>query len=271
MQRDYLMNIANKIRIHIIKMIATAGSGHPGGSLSIAEILSYLYFKEMSVFPDNPHNPDRDRFVLSKGHAAPALYAALALKGFFAEDELLTLRKCDSFLQGHPCHLFTPGVDASTGSLGQGLSVAVGMAIGLRYDKSERRVFCLIGDGESQEGQIWEAATTAGFHSLHNLGVFLDYNNLQIDGKVSDIKDITPIKEKWESFRWNTIEIDGHNLDDINRAVSQFNSEKKRPTMIIARTVKGKGVSFMENQVDFHGVAPNKEELQIALKELHNA
>jgi transketolase len=263
-----LKEIARKIRILIIEMLSEAGSGHPGGSLSTADIMSYLYFKEMRVDPKNPELPDRDRFVLSKGHAAPAFYAALALKGFFPETDLHRLRKIDSHLQGHPHRLDTPGVEASTGSLGQGLSMASGMALGHKISKTNVNVYALIGDGESQEGQIWEAAMTAGFRKLDNLCVFLDYNNLQIDGKVSVIKDIAPIKEKWEAFRWNVLEIDGHDLEEIDKAVTHFKSEKERPTMIIAKTVKGKGVSFMENAVDFHGVTPNQEETKIALEEL---
>lgn len=266
-----LTEIARKIRIHIIKMTGTAGSGHPGGSLSIAEILTYLYFKQMKIDPKNPDKKNRDRFVLSKGHAAPALYATLALRGYFPEEKLLTLRKIDSFLQGHPHRLDTPGIEASTGSLGQGLSMACGMAIGYKISHIQSSIYAIIGDGESQEGQIWEAAMAAGFRKLDNLCVFLDYNNLQIDGKVSAIKDIQPIREKWESFLWRVHEIDGHNLYQIEKAVNAFHSEEGKPTMIIARTTKGKGVSFMENQVDFHGVAPSLEEMEIALKELENA
>ena len=263
-----LVEIARQIRIHIIKMTAAAKSGHPGGSLSIADIMAYLFFAEMRLDPDDRERTDRDRFVLSKGHAAPALYATLALRGFFPQKDLISLRKIDSHLQGHPHRLDTPGVEASTGSLGQGLSMACGMALGLRLSNVPANVFCIIGDGESQEGQIWEAAMAAGFRKLSNLCAFLDYNNLQIDGKVTDIKDINPIKAKWESFRWQTLEIDGHDLIQIHSAVRAFKNEKERPTMIVSHTVKGKGVSFMENQVDFHGVAPNEEEKEIALKEL---
>ncbi len=266
-----LKAIARQLRIHIINMLAEAGSGHPGGSLSIADILSYLYFKEMRVDPKNPTWPGRDRFLLSKGHAAPALYAVLAMKGFFPEEDLLSLRKITSHLQGHPHRLDTPGVEASTGSLGQGLSMAVGMAIGCKLSSKDTNVFSIIGDGESQEGQIWEAAMTAGFRKVDNLCVFLDFNDLQIDGKVSEIKDIAPVKNKWEAFNWHVIEIDGHNLDEIEKAVKEFKNIQEKPTMVIAHTVKGKGVSFMENKVDFHGVAPTKEEAEIALKELNNA
>lgn len=268
---NQLSEIAKKMRIHIVKMTAEAGSGHPGGSLSSVEILTYLYFKEMNIDPQNPQKYNRDRFVLSKGHAAPVLYSALALKGFFPEDKLLSLRKINSGLQGHPHRLDTPGVEVSSGSLGQGLSMASGMAIGYKISNISSNIYVLIGDGESQEGQIWEAAMTCGFRKLDNLCAFLDYNNLQIDGKVSDIKDITPIKEKWEAFRWNVIEINGHNFNEIEDAVNNFKLEKAKPTMIVAKTIKGKGVSFMENNVDFHGKVPNEEELAIALKELNNA
>ncbi len=265
---ERLSEIARQIRIHIIKMLAAAGSGHPGGSLSIAEILAYLYFKEMRIDPQNPAKIDRDRFVLSKGHAAPALYASLALRGYFPVPDLLSLRQIASHLQGHPHRIDTPGVEASTGSLGQGLSIAVGMAIGNRISGIDAQIFSIIGDGESQEGQIWEAAMTAGFHRLADLCVFFDYNDLQIDGKVSQIKDIYPVKEKWQAFRWHVLEIDGHNLDEIENAVNSFKAEKQKPTLVIAHTTKGKGVSFMENGVDWHGVAPTKEEAEIALQEL---
>lgn len=265
-----LGDIARKIRIHIIKMIGTAGSGHPGGSLSSAEILTYLYFREMKIDPQNPDLPERDRFILSKGHAAPVLYAALALKGYFPEEQLLSLRKIDSHLQGHPHRLDTPGVEVSTGSLGQGLSMAVGMAMGHKISANPASIYALIGDGESQEGQIWEAAMTAGFRRLDNLCVFLDHNNLQIDGKVSDIKAVMPLKEKWQAFHWHTVEIDGHDFNQIEAAVNQFKQETEKPFMILARTTKGKGVSFMENNVDFHGKAPTAQEMEIALKELQN-
>lgn len=266
-----LVEIARKIRIHIINIIGEAGSGHPGGSLSIADILAYLYFRVMNLNPLNPDKTDRDRFVLSKGHAAPALYSVLALRGYFPEASLLSLRKIDSTFQGHPHRLDTPGVEASTGSLGQGLSMACGMALGYKLSRIPASIYALIGDGESQEGQIWESAMTAGFRKVNNLCVFLDFNNLQIDGKVSDIKDITPIRDKWEAFRWHVQEINGHDLFEIEKAVKAFRAQKEKPTLIIAHTVKGKGVSFMENNVDFHGKAPNPEEMEIALKELNNA
>ncbi len=269
-ERTQLSATARRMRRHIIRMIGCAASGHPGGSLSAVEILASLYFREMRLDPADPTLPDRDRFVLSKGHAAPVLYAALAERGFFPAAELERLRQCDSGLQGHPHRLDTPGVEASTGSLGQGLSMACGMALGLRLSKSAARVFALIGDGESQEGQIWEAAMTAGFRQLDNLCVFLDYNDLQIDGRVSAIKDIAPLRDKWQAFRWRVEEIDGHDLDQIESALAAFAAERRRPTLVIARTVKGKGVSFMEDNVAFHGQAPNALEVEQALKELGN-
>ncbi len=268
-KKKELLEIAKNIRIDIVKMLHKSQSGHPGGSLSITDILTYLYFHEMNVDPKESKD-DRDRFVLSKGHAAPALYATLSRKGFFEKEELDTLRQIESNLQGHPHRLDLPGIDASTGSLGQGLSMAIGMAIGLKLSEIKSNVFVILGDGESQEGQIWEASMSAGHRKLNNLCVFLDYNNLQIDGKVSDIKDIYPVVDKWKAFNWNVIEINGHDFDDIAKAVNRFNVEKEKPTMIILKTIKGKGVSFMENNVDFHGVAPNDEEIKIALMELQN-
>ena len=265
-----LKETAKKIRIHIVTMIAASGSGHPGGSLSIADIMTYLYFKEMNIDPSSANDPSRDRFILSKGHAAPVLYSALALKGFFPESDLPTLRNISSHLQGHPHRLDTPGVEASTGSLGQGFSMASGMAIGLKHSGLDSRVFTIIGDGESQEGEIWETAMSAGFRRLSNLCAFLDYNNQQIDGLVSDIKNIAPVKEKWESFGWHVIKIDGHDFNEIDNAVLEFRKELIKPTMIIAKTTKGKGVSFMENNLRFHGTAPDKKELEIALEELNN-
>ncbi len=263
-----LSEIARRIRVRIVRMISKAASGHPGGSLSAVEILTWLYFHEMRINPADPIQVDRDRFVLSKGHAAPLLYATLAERGFFPLEQLDTLRQAGSCLQGHPHRLDTPGVEASTGSLGQGLSMAGGMAMGLRLSGSRARVFALIGDGETQEGQIWEAAMTAGFHKLTNLCVFLDYNDLQIDGRVSAIKDIHPLREKWQAFRWRVHEIDGHDLGQIATAGAAFREEREMPTMVIARTVKGKGVSFMENNVNFHGQAPNALETAQALEEL---
>ena len=269
-ERTELSEIARRMRIHIIRMISRAASGHPGGSLSAVEILATLYFREMHIDPKRPDLPDRDRFVLSKGHAAPVLYAALAERGFIAPALLDGLRQSGCSLQGHPHRLDTPGVDASTGSLGQGLSMASGMAMGLRLRPagSAARVFALIGDGESQEGQIWEAAMTAGFRRLSNLCVFLDYNDLQIDGRVSVIKDIAPLRDKWQAFRWRVEEIDGHDFDQIAGALAAFAGEREKPTLVIARTVKGKGVSFMEDNVNFHGQAPSAQETATALAEL---
>lgn len=269
-QIENLEEKARQIRVEILKMIAAANSGHPGGSLSIADIVSVLYFNEMDVDPSNPAKEDRDRLVLSKGHTAPALYAALALKGFFPVEDLKGLRQVDSHLQGHPNRLDTPGVDASTGSLGQGLSMAAGMAIGNRASGIASNVFAILGDGEVQEGQIWEAAMTASHQKLNRLCAFLDNNNLQIDGTIDEVKSIYPLKEKWEAFGWNVIEIDGHSIPAIIEALENFKTQKTAPTMIIAKTVKGKGVSFMENQVGFHGVAPTAEELEKGLKELNN-
>jgi len=263
-----LSETARQIRIMIIQMIGRSASGHPGGSLSAVEILTSLYFREMHIDPQDPGLPDRDRFVLSKGHAAPVLYATLAKRGFFPAELLDNLRQVGSCLQGHPHRLDTPGVEASTGSLGQGLSMASGMAMGLRLSQSPARVYALIGDGESQEGQIWEAAMTAGFRQLTNLCVFLDYNDLQIDGRVSEIKDIQPLRDKWQSFRWRVHEIDGHDFSEIAAALDAFRREREKPTLVIARTVKGKGVSFMENNVNFHGQAPSAQEVATALAEL---
>jgi transketolase len=268
-KKNELIDIAKEIRIDIVKMLTKSKSGHPGGSLSIADIMSYLYFHGMNI--DIAGNAiDRDRFILSKGHAAPVLYATLAKKGFFDKEALNTLRTVDSQLQGHPHRLDTSGVEASTGSLGQGLSIAVGMGLGLKLDKLNSKIYVILGDGESQEGQIWEAAMSAGFRKLNNLCVFLDYNNLQIDGKVSEIKDILPVSDKWRAFNWNVIEIDGHNFDEIDDAVINFKNEKEKPTLIVSKTVKGKGVSFMENNVNFHGVTPTDDELIIALRDLKN-
>ncbi|AEF95373.1 Transketolase [Desulfotomaculum nigrificans CO-1-SRB] len=263
-----LQERAKTIRRYIISMLGEAGSGHPGGSLSAADIVTVLFFDTMKLDPKNPHWPGRDRFVLSKGHAAPVLYAALAERGFFEKDELLTLRKLGSRLQGHPDMKKLPGVEMSTGSLGQGLSAAMGMALGLRLDGGEQRVYVLLGDGEVQEGQVWEAAMAAGHFKLDNLTAFLDYNNLQIDGPVDVVMDVAPLPEKWRAFGWHVIEIDGHDIAQILAAIEEAKSTKGKPTMIIARTVKGKGVSFMENQVGWHGNAPKPEQVQQALEEL---
>jgi transketolase len=261
--------ITRKVRKLIIEMIAEAGSGHPGGSLSCVEIITTLYFHILRHRPKEPDWPDRDRFVLSKGHACPTLYAVLSLCGYFSVDTLKSLRKIDSILQGHPDRLTTPGVEVSTGSLGQGLSVACGMALAGRLDKRDYRVYALVGDGEIQEGQIWEAAMSATHNRLSNLTVFLDYNKMQIDGKVEDVMAIEPIFAKWKAFGWHTAEIDGHNIEEIIKTEENARSED-RPSIIICDTVKGKGVSFMENDVRWHGVAPSKEEAEKAILEVEN-
>ena len=259
---------ANIIRQHVIEMVHEAGSGHPGGSLSATDIITALYFSVMRHDPHNPSWPDRDRFVLSKGHAAPAYYAALAESGYFPVKELLSLRKLGSRLQGHPSMRHLPGVDMSTGSLGQGLSVGIGMALGGRLDRKNYYVYVLVGDGEMQEGNVWEAAMSASHYKLDHLIAFLDRNRLQIDGRTEQVMSIEPIKEKWEAFGWHVIEINGHSFPDILRAVEEGKACNGKPTMIIANTIKGKGVSFMEGSVHFHGKAPNDEQYEIAMREL---
>lgn len=259
---------AKQIRRHIIRMVGEAGSGHPGGSLSAADIVTALYFEVMRVDPTQPDWPDRDRFVLSKGHAAPVLYAALAEKGYFPVEELVTLRKLGSPLQGHPDMKKVPGVEMSTGSLGQGLSVANGMALAGKLDGRDYNVYVLLGDGEIQEGQVWEAAMAAAHYKLDNIIAFLDYNGLQIDGPVREVMTPEPVIDKWKYFGWNVQVIDGHNMRQILRAVDYARGVKGMPSMIIAETTKGKGVSFMENKVDWHGTAPIGEELERALQEL---
>lgn len=265
---EELKNKAKTVRRNIISMLTEAKSGHPGGSLSAVEIVTYLYFKEMNVNPSNPSQQDRDRFVLSKGHGAPVLYSVLAEKGYFPKEELLKLRKTGAMLQGHPDMKGTPGVDMSTGSLGQGLSAANGMALAGKLDNKDYRVFVLIGDGEMQEGQIWEAAMTGAHYGLDNVTAFIDNNGLQIDGENKEVMNVEPIEEKWKAFGWHTIKIDGHDFEQIENAVSEAKNTKGKPTMIIAKTVKGKGISFMENEVGWHGVAPTQEQSQQALKEL---
>lgn len=256
------------IRQGIIEGTFSAKSGHPGGSLSAADIITYLYFKEMNVDVSNPKWENRDRFVLSKGHAAPALYAALAYKGFFEVSTLKTLRKVDSFLQGHPDMKSIPGVDMSTGSLGQGISAACGMALDAKKKGRENRVFALLGDGEIEEGQVWEAAMFAGFNKLDNLIAFVDNNNLQIDGYLDQVVAPYPIDEKFEAFGWHVICIDGHNFDEIESALCKAKNVKDKPVAIVAKTIKGKGVSFMEDKVGWHGVAPNAEQYEAAMAEL---
>lgn len=266
-----LQKYANKIRQVVIKAVYSAKSGHPGGSLSIAEILAVLYFNQMNIDERNPKAKERDRLVLSKGHTSPALYSALALRGFFDVKDLENFRNIKSNLQGHPDMKNIPGVDASTGSLGQGLSIANGMAISSKMDSEGVRVYCICGDGEIEEGQIWEAAMTSAHYKLDNLCLIIDNNNLQIDGKVSEVMNIYPIDEKFRSFGFEVINVDGHNISELISAFEQAKKTKGKPTAIIANTIKGKGVSFMENQAGWHGKAPNEEQYKQAMKELGGA
>ncbi|MBO4445894.1 MAG: transketolase [Clostridia bacterium] len=266
-----LQKDAVKVRMSVIEGTFNAKSGHPGGSLSVADMITYLYLYKLNVDPKNPDWEDRDRFVLSKGHTAPALYGALALKGFFPEEEIKTLRKPTSRLQGHPSMHLTPGVDMSTGSLGQGVSVAVGMALGAKLSNKSYRVYTILGDGEIEEGQVWEAAMFASAKKLDNLVVIVDNNNLQIDGTLEEVNSPYPIDEKFKAFGFNVINIDGHDFDQIDDAFTQAENCKGKPTAIIAKTIKGKGVSFMENQVSWHGKGPNEEEYNAAMAELKEA
>jgi transketolase len=263
-----IQNTAREARRWIVKMIHEAGSGHPGGSLSAVDILTALYFRVMRHDPGNPLWEDRDRLVLSKGHSAPALYSTLALSGYFEKEELLTLRKLGSRLQGHPSKNKTPGIDMSTGSLGQGLSIAIGMALGARLDRKDYRVYCILGDGESQEGQLWEAAMAASHYKVDNLCAILDRNQLQIDGPTEKIMSLEPLFPKFKAFGWHVIEVNGHDLKELLRAFHEAETYKGKPTIIIANTIKGKGISFMEGSLKFHGKAPSKEELEQALEEL---
>ena len=266
-----LQKIANEVRKGIVNSTHSAKAGHPGGSLSAADILTYLYFEEMNVDPKDDKNPDRDRFVLSKGHAAPALYSVLAQKGYFPVEDLITLRHIGSYLQGHPC-MNIPGVDMSTGSLGQGVSAAVGMAIAGKLDKKDYTVYALLGDGEIQEGQVWEAAMLAGHRKLDNLILFVDNNGLQIDGNIADVCSPYPIDKKFEAFNFEVIVLDdGHDFEKIAAAVKKAKEVVGKPAVIVANTVKGKGVSFMENQVGWHGVAPNDAQYEAAMAELEKA
>ena len=271
--RDHkgLNEITNVIRKDIVSMICKSKSGHPGGSLSAVEILTALYFDQMNIDPTNPKMEDRDRFVLSKGHAAPALYATLSERGYFDKEELNHLRQIGSMLQGHPDMKKIPGVEMSTGSLGQGFSVACGMAMAAKLDNAPWNVYALLGDGEVQEGIIWEAAMSAAHYKLDNMIAFLDYNGLQIDGDVESVMSINPIEDKFKTFGWNVITIDGHDFDQIFAALDMARDTVDKPTMIIAKTVKGKGVSFMENQASWHGSAPNEEQVNQALSELGGA
>ena len=266
-----LEKMANEIRKDIVTAVHSAKSGHPVGSLSSADIFTYLYFEEMNVDPANPKWEDRDRFVLSKGHVAPGLYSTLAEKGYFPKEDLKTLRHTGSYLQGHPDMKHIPGIDMSSGSLGQGVSVAVGMAAAGKYDKKDYRVYTLTGDGEIQEGQIWEAAMWAGHRKLDNLVVIVDNNNLQIDGSIEDVCSPYPIDKKFEAFNFHVINIDGNDFDQIRAAFKEARETKGMPTAIIAKTVKGKGVSFMENAAGWHGKAPNDEEYEIAMADLEKA
>ncbi len=267
---ECLKNIANEVRKGIIEEVYQAQSGHPGGSLSCADILTVLYFNQMNIDSEKPQDMNRDRLVLSKGHCAPALYSVLAEKGYFSKDELKTFRKLDSKLQGHPDMNKVLGVDMTTGSLGQGLSVAVGMALASKMDHAGCRIYCIVGDGEIDEGQIWEAAMTAYKNHLDNLCVIVDNNQLQLDGRIDEIAGLDNIRGKFESFGFSAIEVDGHNISNLIDAFHTAKQTKGKPTVIIAKTVKGKGVSFMENKVEWHGVAPNKEQYEIAMKELNS-
>lgn len=263
-----LKKMANNVRKGIVRSVHSAKAGHPGGSLSAADIFTFLYFEEMNVDPENPAKEDRDRFVLSKGHTAPGLYSALAYRGFFPTEDLITLRKLGSYLQGHPCMQHIPGVDMSTGSLGQGVSAAVGMALSAKMDQKDYRVYTLLGDGEIQEGQVWEASMFAGFHKLDNLTVIVDNNGLQIDGAIDEVCSPYPIDQKFEAFNFHVIHMDAHDFDDIRRAFGEARQTKGQPTVIIAHSLKGKGVSFMEGVAGWHGKAPNDEQFETAMADL---
>jgi len=265
-----LEKVAKKIRLHILHMLTKAGSGHTGGSLSAADAAVAIYFSKMNFDPKNPLWKDRDRFILSKGHAAPLLYAIMAEAGYFPVDVLDHLRKVESPLQGHPCCTSIPGIEVSTGSLGQGLSVANGIALGLRLDNNPARVYCIMGDGELQEGQVWEAAMTAAHYKIDNLCAVIDSNGLQIDGPVQKVMGVAPLHEKWASFGWHVIDIDGHNMEQIVNALDKAEKTRGKPSVIIANTTKGKGVSFFEDKVEYHGVAPSQDEYERAIKEIHN-
>jgi transketolase len=265
---DELRSKAKELRIDAIREIFSANSGHPGGSLSAADMISVLFFKQLNIDPKDPKKPDRDKFVLSKGHAAPILYAALAERGFFPKADLLTLRRLGSKLQGHPDMLKVPGVEMSTGSLGQGISAAVGMALAGKLDKNPGRIYAMLGDGELQEGLVWEAIMCASHYKLDNLTVLVDWNGIQIDGWNDDIMCVTPVDEKFRSFCWETVVIDGHDVEAIDKAIEQAKQCKNKPFAIIAKTVKGKGVSFMENQNGWHGKAPDEEQAKQAIVEL---
>ncbi len=266
--REFLAEKAREIRIGIIEAVHSASSGHPGGSLSAADILAYLYFKEMNIDSSKPDMPGRDRFVLSKGHASPALYSTLSLAGYFPREDLKTFRKLGSYLQGHPDMKHTPGVEMSTGSLGQGVSAACGMALGSKMNGDGSRVYALVGDGESEEGEVWEAAMFAAHYKLDNLCFIIDWNGLQIDGPVTEVMNPTPHDKKFEAFGWNGVHADAHDFDSLEAAFEAAKSSAGKPTAIIAKSVKGKGVSFMENNVNWHGAAPNDEQYEQAMAEL---
>ncbi|MCL4491994.1 MAG: transketolase [Nitrospirae bacterium] len=265
---DFLTQQAKRVRVEILKMLTEAGSGHTGGSLSAVDIATALYFYKMKHRPREPEWPERDRFILSKGHAAPLLYTILALTGYFNESLLTGLRKIGCPLQGHPSSKLLQGVEVSTGSLGQGLSIANGIALGLKLDKNPARVYCLLGDGETQEGQVWEAAMSAGHYMLDNLCAIVDANELQIDGRCADVMKIEPIAGKWKAFNWHVFEIDGHNMEEIVNVLDEAEKLKGKPSLILAKTVKSKGVSFFEGKAEYHGITPTKDELEKALEEL---
>ena len=267
---EELKSISKRIRIKILHMLTLAGSGHTGGSLSAADVATAIYFSKMKFDPANPAWEERDRFIMSKGHAAPLIYAIMAAAGYFPKETIDTLRNIESPLQGHPCCRKLPGIEVSTGSLGQGLSVANGMALGLRLNNNPARVYCIMGDGEIQEGQIWEAAMTAAHYNIDNICAVVDNNELQIDGPVEEVMGIQPVHDKWEAFGWHTISIDGHDMEEILRALDEAENTKGKPTVIIANTTKGKGVSFFENKVEYHGAAPSQDEFERAVKEINN-
>ena len=268
LEKKTLERLANNVRVGVIESVYSAGCGHPGGSLSIADIITYLYCKEMNVDPKNPKMEERDRFVLSKGHTAPALYSVLAERGFFEKEELKTLRKTESRLQGHPDMKGIPGVDMTTGSLGLGISAACGMALSFKVDGKPNRVYTIVGDGESEEGQVWEAAMFAAHYKLDNLVCILDWNGLQIDGPVKEVMNPTPHDEKFSAFGWHVISIDAHNFDEIEAAFNEAKTVKGKPTVIIAKSTKGKGVSYMENACEWHGQAPKEDLYNVAMEEL---
>lgn len=268
MENLELQKMANEVRKGIVTAVHAAKAGHPGGSLSAADIYTYLYFEEMNIDPKDPKKADRDRFVLSKGHTAPGLYSTLAHRGYFPVEDLTTLRKLGSYLQGHPCIQHVPGVDMSTGSLGQGISAAVGMALGAKMQNKDFRVYTLLGDGECEEGQVWEACMFAGHRKLDNFCAILDYNGLQIDGKLEDVCSAEPFEDKFKAFRFHVINIDAHDFDQIRAAFKEARETKGQPTVIIAHSIKGKGVSFMEGNADWHGKAPNDEQYAVAMEDL---